>query len=321
MLHEATATLHASSETPKGASTVYKTVRDLIGNGFRSISSSEAAKILEAYRYPLQTRDQQAHGQQHVDVLATLMQRGMWRAKDKIDFARVGDALYIINGHHRLGAQARSGRVIEWTFVVHECETMKDAERLYYSFDTNIRVRTNGVILSAIDFAGQVGVSKTSAEALYRAIPLVANNFSYGKSGRDVIAERLIDTRLDLALQFKREIALYDACISAAPQALKRRLLSVGAVAVALVTLKYQPESAMEFWRGVGQNDGLRKGDPRHTYITALLTPGTRMGTAAWTAGAAAMCWRAWFQGKDLTFVRVVDTGKISVAGTPYRGK
>lgn len=292
----------------------------VVRDGFVTMTAGDAAMVLANCRYP-QKRDIVQAGNDHKQVLAEIMKRGNWRAKDKIDFARVNGKLLLLNGHHRLGGQAMSGKSIEWTIVIHDCKTQDEAEALYYSFDTNTRARSNATILNAISFDEKLGVSKSLSEALYRAAPFLASGLHFGRVGRDVLADRLIDRRLDAVLQFAEEARIYEKCIASAPPRVKIKLLTAGALTVALVTIRHRREAAVEFWTGVAENDGLRKGDPRHTYLNALMSNSRRGGMAAATACLAALAWRHYYNGTTCAYLRVVESPQPAIAGTPYKGR
>jgi hypothetical protein len=78
--------------------------------------------------------------------------------------------------------------------------------------------------------------------------------------------------------------------------------------------------TAEEFWRGAARNDGLRKGDPRHTYVRTVLVPSAVNGTAWRTASTAAVAWNAFFRKRELHVLRPNENRKIAILGTPYKG-
>lgn len=295
-------------------------IHGLVQEGARTWSASEAALILDACRYP-QTRDLRVAGEDHKRVLAEIMRRGGWRTKDVIVFARMPEGrLLLLNGHHRLGGQALSGQTIEWMVVIHDCRTVEEAESLYYSFDTNVRMRTNETILSAVGFHEKLGVSKSFAEAGYRAAPFIASGFHFGKMGRDPLMNRIIDRRLETVMEYARELRLYEGAIINAPPTVKRRLMGAATAAVAMATLRYQPEKAFAFWNGIAENDGLAKGDPRHTYLTTVVNA-PRGGTAVLAACLAALAWRHFYNGAKVYQLRVYETNQPVIAGTPFKGR
>ena len=293
----------------------------IVHDGFVVLSASAAESVLKACRYEGQVRDLTVGGKKHIRVLADIMKRGAWRAKDKLDFARLDNKLILINGHHRMSSQAASGVAIEWTIVIHDCASAEEVSTLYYSFDTNLRIRTNHNILAATGIAEEMGIAPSAAEALYRAVPLIEAGFDFSVAARDPIMERVIDRRLERMRSFQKEAIAFDAAIKGAPKQIKKKLRAQGALCVALTAFKHQPELAADFWGGVAQNDGLRKGDARHTYLRLLQSEIGASGTTAEVgARAAAVAWNAFYDGRQITFIRTTS-GPIRIDGTPYRGK
>lgn len=293
----------------------------LLHDGFVRLSAHDAGLLIERCRYERQTRDLTSGGKKHVRVLTDIMQRGAWRPKDKLDFAKVDGKYIVINGHHRLTAQAASGVDIEWTVVIHECADATAVADLYYSFDTNLRIRSNHNILAATGVAEEMGLASMAAEALYRAVPLIEANFDFGLAARDPVIDRVIDRRLERMRAFQREALAFDKAIEHAPAVLKKRLRGQGPMAVAMMAFKHQPDHAAEFWSGLAENDGLRKGDARHTYLRLLNSDGGAGGaTAEVGARAAATAWNAFFEGRQIMIIKSAG-GKIRIAGTPIRGR
>jgi hypothetical protein len=95
------------------------------------------------------------------------------------------------------------------------------------------------------------------------------------------------------------------------------------AMAVGLVTLKYQREQAEAFWRATSEANRLEAGSPElvlREYL--MLTPVARRDPAA-MARVVAGCWNAAVEGR--TFQRRPnersDLSPIRIAGTPYDGR
>jgi len=63
-----------------------------------------------------------------------------------------------------------------------------------------------------------------------------------------------------------------------APRKVKIMLKSSGAMAVALVAVRYQGKRGEEFWRGVSDPDGFRSADPRKVYREYLLSQPKKKG-------------------------------------------
>ncbi|MGR7993870.1 hypothetical protein [Xanthobacter sp. ZOL 2024] len=290
-------------------------------NGFVTLTASQAAALIKMCRYEHQKRDLTAGGKEHIRVLADLMKRRQWREKDKIDFALFDGKYIILNGHHRLTAQALANVPIEWTIVVHVCQTAEEVAEFYYTFDTNLRVRSNANILGASDLAALIGVKPTAAEALWRAVPLLISNFDFNGSARDVLFTRVIDRRMEACKAYQREVIAWEDAISGGSLLIKKRLRAQGACAVALTAFRYHPVLADKFWRSVANNDGLSKGDPRHSYVRSLVEYSVKSGDATSTAWPAAICWNAFYAGRDLTAIRPGIQANFRIAGTPIGKK
>jgi hypothetical protein len=276
---------------------------------------------------PVQANQILVHGQfegqrqimkDHVRVLADIMQRGKWEQKDKIDFANLDGNLILINGYHRMSAQVESGKSILWTIVIHPCETIKDVRELYYKFDTNTKTRGASQILNGINYAEEAGLSKTIAKALYGAIPVIASGFSKAVKDRDIMTTRSTDRRLAMADEYIGAAKLYEKCLGTTSVRVSGKLRSAGVTAVALVTLRYQPSKAVEFWTGVASNDGLRKGDPRLALYNDMLSRSMNVGSQVQSIFAPAYAWNAWYSDRDIKIIKVYARSRASIDGTPY---
>lgn len=294
-------------------------VGDIVKPGSVALPAADAAMILRDCRFAGQQRDLGIGGKRHINVLAEIMRRGQWRDLDKLDFARVGANIYLVNGYHRLGAQVETGRTLNWIIVIHDCADHDEVRRLYHSFDTNVRARSNETILTAVGLADELGVNKTTASKLYSAVPLIAARFRFDRGAFDHVGFRMIDERLEMARKFGPSAAKWQSAVAPAPPHVRIRLSTQGALAVALVCFRDQAVKAREFWGGVAQNDGLAKLDPRNTYLQ-MLSASSSGGTAYALAKQASVAWNAWFNGRPLKLIRVNEGDRVRIDGTDFEG-
>lgn len=296
-----------------------QSIAEIIGDGgFKKLSASQAGFLYRECHYEMQNRDLLQGGKEHILVLADIMKRGEWRERDAIQFARLDGKFIIINGHHRLAAQEHAGVALEWVIVVYDCLDAGDVAKLYTKFDTNARVRSNTQVLGALNLSDEIGLSRAFIERVYSAIPLLAANLRTGLADRVPLISRAIDRRVEWLRHIAAEARLYENAIRKADSSLRSKLLVQGPVCVGLLTFKHCPDKAEVFWSGIAENDGLRRGDPRHAYVNAIRDIRRSHKGSAWlSVGLAATAWNAFYANRSLTQVRVTPGMQVRVLGTP----
>lgn len=285
-----------------------------VREGFTTLSALNANVILRECAYDHQRKISKSH----VEVLADIMRRGGWEPKDKLDFALIDGTLILVNGYHRMNAQVLSGKTLEWTVVIHPCMTMREVHNLYYKFDTNTRIRTGSQIVAGMGFADEHGLSATMAEKLFNAVPIIANNFSKAVKDRDTLTTRVVDRRIELAKAYVAAARQYEECLGRMPVKVGAKFRSAGVTAVALVTLRFQPMKAFDFWKGAAKNDGLRKGDPRLALYNDFLARSMNTGSAVQAISSPAYAWNAFFEDREIKIIKVYAERRVFIAGTPW---
>lgn len=287
----------------------------VIAEGRLSVSPALAKRILLENNYERQRTVRPAH----VAFLADAMRRGSFSPGSQIAFARVADKLVLTNGQHRLNAQMECAETVEYQVIIHNAATAGDVHRLYYRQDRGGRARSDAEVLASIGAADRFGLSSTLARSVFQAQPLIANKFVRQSMVNDPTL-RNDDLRIQNCKPWWPLAATYQGLISPAPHTVRRRLTTSQALAVALVTLKYQPERAAMFWAGVSQDDGLRRDDPRKALLIDL---GSREWTRKSSDGCAATsaAWNAFFEERPLKRIQVTADAAIRVVGTPFDGR
>lgn len=298
-------------------------VKKIIKDGIVKLTAVQMNLVVRFCIHPLQRKirdPEKVAAKQHISVLADMMRRDEWLPRRQIDFASLNGDLWVVNGTHRACAQVESGKTIEWTVAIHPVQDDTELRRLFYKFDTNLRPRSERQILGAVGFSEKGELPHEVRKGLYQAALTISHDFDLQMRKQDVIHSRNVDRRLQLASAWIKEAALYAECIDGAEGSLKKKLRLSGVMAVALVTLRYQKIVATEFWTTVALNDGLRKNDPRHALVTDLLTRNYRGGVAKQTVVVPALAWSAFFAGETRTQLRVTDTSRVLISGTPWEG-
>ena len=131
----------------------------------------------------------------------------------------------------------------------------------------------------------------------------------------------LQSNRLALVTEWAKQAKEYDEITKKAGKGLYEKLRKTGPVAVALYTLRHQPARATEFWSGLANNDGLRRGDPRHTLIQDFATRDVGIGSVRQRVQQSVLAWNAFCEGRDLKIIKCITGSPIIVWGTPLNGK
>lgn len=290
---------------------------DFIHEGVVKLSAIEMNRVLQECGY----EHQRGISDRHVDVLADLIKRDKWQPKSQIDFALFGGRLILVNGYHRGYAQVRAGKAIAWSIAIHPVRSEGELRTLYFAFDTNVRPRGGRDILGAYEFASSNGLSVMVAESLYRGIPLIASRFHLPPSKWDLLTSKAVDRRLAIATEYAKAGARYGAAIEHLYVVRKRKFLSGAMTAVGAVTFRYQSETAWQFWSGVANNDGLKRGDPRLALVMDLASRKITGGTTVHAFGPAMVAWNAFFNDKSLTLIKIYPETFVPVIdGTPFDG-
>lgn len=292
-----------------------KTSKDPLGfieNGVATWTPRHANTVFQRCRYA-GNRDENK-GKAHIAALARQMRDGEWVSRQSIDFARQPDGtLTLVNGHHRMLAQVESGRDIQWNVVIHDVEDEDGVAALFYRFDTVVRLRTMNNILDGIGAADQLGLSKMTTVALSRAVVFIDNGMhpTVGHWNKTYTPAE----KLSLMADWQVEARVYQDCANLAVKDAKRKMFGAQVMAVALVTIRANTDSAIEFWQGVAEDDGLRRGDPRKTLLDFLRDTHAAGGGLTFTAAACARAWSAWEANKQLTMIRV-GRQPVKITGT-----
>lgn len=280
-----------------------------------------AQKILKESNYG----GQRKVDRRSVNVYAEMMRRGLWELADPISFARLHGNLTLVNGQHRLHAIVAYGREVEFRIAINECETPEQVRDLYYRFDAVMRVRTADQVINAIGLAETEKVSRSIARATYGAVAIIANGFHTPGNGtlRDeaVAKTRIVDLRVEACKPWWDAARKLQDALKSGQSEIVPRIRRATTFAVALITTKYQPEKAIPFWRGVAENDGLKRTDVRHLFVRDLLGRDVSINAQDQGIMTAAIAWNAWYEGRALKIIKVPENYNLRIAGTPIGGR
>jgi hypothetical protein len=290
-----------------------KPLAELIVDGLLTVTPELAQRIIATGRFDRQ-RPLRA---KHILALAEQMRRHEWTEGTQIHFGRTPDGeLHLVNGQHRMHAVVKADAAIRFQVLVTNVPTEKELIRLYRRHDRLIAARTVTDTLMAEGVMEVHGLRNEIAGGVYKAVLVLNSRFRRVAIHADPYLARSDEDRLRSAEQWWPIAASFQEMIDKAPaNPVKRHLKSGGAMAVALLTVKYQPDIADIFWRGLAEDDGLQMGDPRKAYLRHIYTKKSNSETDA--AKAAAAAWNAAYKGAKLEKIVITD-GPVVVFGTPF---
>lgn len=289
-------------------------VLPLIKEGRMSINAQMAAYLIsDEINYPRQRPIKMHHVKGIVDKMLT----GAWVSGHSINFAKLGDRLFLVNGQHRLKAITLCGKRQEFNVCITPVRSMDEVHKLYCTFDTGTRARSASEILNAAGVSERTGLSKTIVKALCGSavfIEMGMDQVNYQQCPK----VRNHDYRIECAYKWADTAKNYEQAINAAEPFMRQKLLTQGVMAVGLVTFRHQPEFAVAFWRGLADDNGLRVGDPRHTLSRDLRSRHLTAGTVSSGAKASSIAWNAYLNRRSIKRIHVIPGSELVIAGTPW---
>lgn len=288
--------------------------------GRLKMTARQAEACLAHHDYGRQRRTASTH----VEALAEDMRRGKWAPGSQIVFARLPDgALQLVNGRHRLCAQIEAGVPIDWQITILDVQTQEDVNALYFRFDTLSRKRSESDIVRAAGIAGEYNLSGRISQRLLTVGVIICNGMKITPGSLWDPYLRTPDGKLSALEPWLPYIAKLDHIILEArcDATLSDKLRNTQIVAAAALTLKHQPERAEEFWSGIAANDGLRRGDPRHTFIQSAMDRHFAMGRSDVGLCVTSIAWNAFYRGEKRAILKIAPNYDPIFLGTPFDGR
>jgi hypothetical protein len=247
-----------------------------------------------------------------VDFLVAEIERGGFEQGRQISFALLNGRLIRVNGQHGLKAVATTGEAQTFMIEVKPVASESELAALYATYDNESRTlaETAGPLVSKGD------LGKEEVATLLRSVQFIYTGFRKPDEKQAAIMRSHV-MRNSVAEIWYPYAERYFALTEQAPgkdgkAALRRQSVA----AVALYTLRFQPEKAAEFWQGLAMDDGLRRTDPRKSLLEKLRS-GDGARSIVFQMHAVAAAWNAFFGGRKLKEVRVRLDKPFRIAGTP----
>ena len=242
----------------------------------------------------------------HVAELAEAMRRELFTT-NTIKFGMYGDRRCMVNGQHTLRAIIKSECVLVLPVQDFAVDGESDIQKLYYHEDIN-RKRNFGDSSRAVDLAKRTGLHETQIKVAASALRHAKSGFGTSTAFSDALT---FDDLLELVEFWAWEVkAIYNS-IAPCSRIDRNMLISRSVFSVALITMRYRPTEAREFWRQVAQDDGLDRYDARKTLRQWLLVNAVRSRrndiiAPVIISRAVASAWNAWREQRELKVLQPI---------------
>ncbi len=286
------------------------------------LTAEEARFILDNMHYWKQRPIRQFRVKSHAEKMKKKLD---WLDGGQITFAvanftneryKEGEII-LIDGYHRLNAQVLIGNSMEWQLRKITCHNELDINTAYMSIDTDMGIRTKKEVINASGLLEFINISPSYAENLYGAALLLENNFQY-ISYQNNPAQLNSMWRIEIMNKYANEAEQYWNILAENDSLSRKRLATVQVLAVALATLRDQPEKAEDFWRGIAADDGLRSSDPRKVLLKRINEISAIKATnTVEICKIAASAWNAWYRGEQIKYIKT-SSKKIAILGTKW---
>jgi hypothetical protein len=238
---------------------------DQITHHFEDIDPQTARALLDGTLYDRQRQVDPTSVQEY----KLAIQRGEFRPASQLDIATVKDKHYLINGQRSLQAVSLAGKPHRFSVLTYACADIEQVHMLYGTYDRN-RPRRLAQLYETSRFCEKHNLSVKQAKMLGAAMPLLAAGFAslaYAKSRRLVRGLlHSVPIRFSMMEDWLPEMRLLVKDIAGAPHIPTNVLMRAGALPVILVTYRYAPDEAHEFWHNVAWNRA-DVGDPRRVLV------------------------------------------------------
>lgn len=284
------------------------------------IAPGIARRIIDEANFPTQRR---ITADRLYDIKRSI-EDGTWNPNHVLHFVLLDDGtLWLVNGQTRLTAIAECGGPLRVGIVIQRVPDEHAARVVYTQFDKQAGVRTTQQLLSAAGVAEEHGLPRQLVTFMFSAVGFINNNMSVptgSQSHEQAVAARNTANKIAWIGQWVAEAKAYYADLADCLPVYRRALLRGGTMAVALLTYRYQPGKAHDFWRGVAEGVNLRKNDPRLTLGQDIINRNNAVGMKNISVQQAALAWNAFFQGRDLKIIKCTEDWRLVIAGTPVKG-
>jgi hypothetical protein len=211
-----------------------------------------------------------------------------------------------------------SGRTVQLLVIHRDAPDMHAVDAAYRRIDIGrLRSSTQQLLTEGLD--EELDLTASQVSYLAQAGIVLADGFTSACPASDW-AMRSCELKIRAVRNLAPEGRRFFEVTHGAASAISRRLKASPVLAVALMTLRHQPNVAATFWKLVSQDDQLRRGTGEHVLARLLSgTPVRELTTSDYSRRVAA-CWNAHFDSREISqsWSSRAKLESIHIVGTPY---
>lgn len=230
---------------------------------------------------------------------------------------RPDGSMVIVNGNHTLEAVYKSETAIPLTVLYTLVENDHEIAAIYARHDIH-RTRTWAAALKAAGVADELDTTTRTkfASAMRVIMDGLNSTWPYRSDDPEIAFSR--DVRIAAMQEYEEYAKLYVTAVSGNSKSRFSQFVRAPIFAVALETMRFQPNAAFEFWSTAAKDDGLRRNDPRKKLLTFLQENRSNSNTFRDHVQAAALCWNSFYRGDEqLQYLRLTASS-FYLLGTPW---
>lgn len=290
-----------------------------VSAGAQNVTKEQAIIWLAECVYP----HQRPRSESWTQVLAGMMNRGVFRASTDIAFADFQGKRFLVNGNHTLHAVLRADAPQDLLIVRMVCTTMQEVNEIYMRYDAG-RLRNYHNIYRAMELTQTLQMTRTQVGELGASVGFLAAGFSK----RGIISEMLKDGTLkaNMMAAWSPEAHLFYDALAGCPSEYKSLLATRSVMSLGLVTLRFQEEKARIFWEETSHpEEALDRNAPSSRLMRWLQQPKTyvkKIGVERHVRMVAEF-WRAHSTAKRVSLKLLADVkgrNAIDLEGTLHDG-
>jgi hypothetical protein len=240
-------------------------------------------------------------------------------AVSEIRLIHYNGQIYMTNGQHRCEAVILANKAITVTMLHLVARTEKELHKDYIHADSGI-IRTTGDKLGASGIADILSLNLFKITKIGSATQAVINAFDYKQTNKRINSTDELLSALWCWADYGK---VYLDTISKGDSKMQKLLLRKSIMAVGMITFRYKPALADQFWSAVALDDGLKKDTPQKKLVDYLKSTTPAGIPIKHQALRAAYCWNAFMDGrevKSLLVPKAWEMQPIRIEGTPFDG-